>query len=75
MLRQEPKLFLECMRKIHIDPFLVYPAIGAIPYITIDYTATSDPYSTFVTAHFSAQRHNRKLVQATTVRESALNML
>ena len=75
MLRQEPKRFLECMCKIHIGPFLVYPAIGSIPDTTIDYTATTDPYSTFVTAYISPQRHNRKLVQATTVRESALNML
>jgi len=68
-------MFLERMRKIHIGPSLVYPAVGAVPDITIDYFATSDPYSTFMTAHFSPQQHERKLVQATTVRESALNML
>ena len=68
-------MFLERMRRIHIGLSLVYPAVGAAPDITIDYTATSDPYSTFVTAHFSPQQHERKLVQATTVRESALTML
>jgi len=65
-------MFLERMRKIHIGPPLVYPAVDTAPDIAIDYTATSDPYSTFVTAHFSPQQHERKLVQATTDRESAL---
>ena len=62
-------MFLELMRKIHIGPSLVYPAVDTVPDITMDYTATGDPYSTFVTAHFSPQQHERKLAQATTVRE------
>ena len=68
-------MFLERMRQIHIGSSLVYPAIGQVPHITIDYTATSDSYSTFVTAHFPPQQYERKLVQATKVRESALRML
>ena len=68
-------MFLEHMRKIHIGLSLVYRAVGAVPDITIDYPTTSDPYSTFMTSHFSPQQHERKLIQATTVRESALNML
>jgi hypothetical protein len=44
--------FLERMRQIHIGPPRVYPAVGAMPNISIDYTVTSDFYSTFVTAHF-----------------------
>jgi len=68
-------MFLERMRKIHIGPSLVCRAVGEVPDITIDYPATSDPYSIFMTSHFSPQQHERKLVQATTVRESALNML
>jgi len=63
---------LERIRKIHIGPSPVYPAVDDVPDITIDYTVTSDSYSTFVTAHFSPQRHERKLAQATTDRESAL---
>ena len=54
---------------IHIGPSLVYPAVDQVPHITIDYTATSDSYSTFVTAHFPPQQY------ATEVRESALHML
>jgi len=42
-------MFPERMRQILIGPSLVYPVVGAIPHITIDYTATSDSYSTFVT--------------------------
>ena len=68
-------MFLERMRQIHIGPSLVYPTVGAVPHITIDYTATSDSYSTFVTAHFLPQQYEQKLVQATKVRESALRML
>jgi len=68
-------MFLERMRQIHIGPSLVYPTVDAVPDITIDYTATSDSYSTFVTAHFPPQQYERKLVQATKVRESALRML
>ena len=68
-------MFLERMRQIHIGSSLVYPAVGQVPHITIDYTATSDSYSTFVTAHFPPQQYERKLVQATKVRESALRML
>jgi len=67
--------FLERMRRIDIGPSLVYPAVGSVADITIGYTATSDPSSTFVTAHFSPQQHERRLIQATTVRASALNML
>jgi hypothetical protein len=48
-------MFLEGMRQINIGPSLIYLAIGAVPHITIDYTATSDSYSTFVTAHFPPQ--------------------
>jgi len=33
-------MFLERMRQIHIGSSLVYPAVGAVPHITIDYTAT-----------------------------------
>ena len=65
-------MFLERMGKIHIGPSLVRTAVGVVPDITVDYTVTIDPYSTFVTAHFSPQQHERKLVQATTDRESAL---
>ena len=68
-------MFLERMRQIHIGPSLVYPTVYTVPYITIDYTTTSDSYSTFVTAHFPPQQYERKLVQATKVRESALRML
>ena len=42
-------IFLECMRQIHIGPFLVYPGVGQVSYITIDYTTTADSCSTFVT--------------------------
>jgi len=58
-------MFLERVRQIHIGPSLVYPAVGAVPHITIDYTATSDSYLTFATAH---------LIPATEARESALHM-
>jgi len=68
-------MFLERMRRIHIGSSLVYPTIDAVPHIAIDYTATSDSYSTFVTAHFPPQQYERKLVQAVKVRESALHML
>ena len=63
------------MRQVHIGPSLVYPAVGQSPHITIDYTATGDSYSTFLTAHFPPHQYERKLVQATKVRESALHML
>jgi len=62
------------MRQNHIGPSLVYPAVGAVPHLTIDYTATSDSYSTFANAHFSPQQYERKMVQATKVQESALHM-
>jgi hypothetical protein len=65
-------MFLEGMRQINIGPSLIYLAIGAAPHITIDYTATSDSYSAFVTAHFPPQQYERKLVQAPKVQESAL---
>lgn len=68
-------MFLERMRQTHIGPSLVSLTIDAVPHITIDYTATSDSYSTFVTAHFPPQQYERKLVQATKIRESALRML
>jgi len=58
-------MFLERVRQIHIGPSLVYPAVGAVPHIAIDYTATSDSYLTFATAH---------LIPATEARESALHM-
>ena len=57
-------MFLEHMCQIHIGPS---PTVHAVPHITIDYTATSDSYSTFVTAHFPPQQYERKLVQATKV--------
>ena len=57
-------MFLERMRQIHIGPSLVYPVVGQVPHITIDYTATSDSYSTLVTAHFPPRQYERKLVQA-----------
>jgi hypothetical protein len=63
MSKQEPKLlqgvdamFLERMRHNHIGSSLVYPAVGAVPHITIDYTVTRDSYLTFVTAHFPPQQ-------------------
>ena len=68
-------MFLERMRQIHIGSSLVYPAVGVVSNIRIDYTTTSDSYSTFVTAHFPPQLYERKLVQATKARESALRML
>jgi len=68
-------MFLERMRQIHIGSSLVYPASGVVSNITIDYTTTSDSYSTFVTAHFPPQQYERKLVQATKARESALRLL
>ena len=61
-------MFPERMHQIHIGPSLVYLAVGAVSHITIDYTATSESYSTFVTAHFPAQQYERKLVQAIKVR-------
>jgi hypothetical protein len=80
MPRQEPKLlqrvdamFLERMRQIYIGPSLVYPALGAVPNTTIDYTAAGDSHSTFVT--FPPQQFERKLSQVTKVREPALHML
>ena len=42
-------IFLECMRQIHIGPSLVYPGVGQVSYITIDYTTATDSCSTFVT--------------------------
>jgi len=54
-------IFLERMYQIYIGPSLVYPAVGVVPHITIDYTATSDSYSTFMTAHFPPQRYGRKI--------------
>ena len=58
-------MFLERMRQTHIGSSLVCPAVGAAPNTTIDYTPTSDSYSTFVTAHFPPQQYERKLIQAT----------
>ena len=43
-------IFLERMRQIHIGPSLVYPGVGQVSYITIDYTMATDSCSTFVTA-------------------------
>ena len=43
-------MFVERMRQIHIGPSLVYPAVGQASHTTIDYTATSDSYSTFLTS-------------------------
>jgi len=54
-------IFLERMYQIYIGPSLVYPAVCAVPHITIDYTATSDSYSTFVTVHFPPQQYERKI--------------
>jgi hypothetical protein len=44
------EMFPERMRQIHIGPSPVYPGVGPLPNITIDYTATSNSYSPFVTA-------------------------
>jgi hypothetical protein len=64
------------MRQIHIGPSLVYPAVGAVPNSSLDYTyCDSDSYLTFVTAYFPPHQYERKLVQAAKVRESALRML
>jgi len=55
-------MFLERMRQIHIGPSLVYPAVGAVPHITIAlqyYTATRGPYLTLVTAHCPPGTSNR----------------
>jgi hypothetical protein len=41
----------------------------------MDYTMTSDSYSTVVTAHFLPRQYERKLVQATKVLESASHVL
>ena len=51
----------ERMRQIHVGPSLVYPAVDAVPHVTIDFTATSDSYPTFVTAQFPPQRGLRLL--------------
>jgi len=61
---------LEHVRQIHIGSSIVHPAVCAVPHIIIDYTATSDSYTALVTAHFPPQHCERKLVQATKVRES-----
>ena len=42
-------IFPERMRQIHIGSSLVYPGVGQVSYITIDYTTTTDSCSTFVT--------------------------
>ena len=68
-------MFLERMRRIHIGTSLVYPTVGVVSHITIDYTATGDSHSTFVTTHFPPQQYERKLVQETKVRAFALHML
>jgi len=67
-------MFLERMCQTHISPRLVYPAVGAVLHLTIDYTATSYSYSTLVNAHFPPQQYERKMVQAPEVRESALHV-
>ena len=48
-------MFLEHTRQVYISRSLVYPAVGAVPNITIDYTLTSGSYSTFITAHLPPQ--------------------
>ena len=74
--RHEPKLLQEWTRcswnvaSRSVSVRLVYSTVDAVSHITI-YTATSDSYSTCVTAHFSPQRYEWELVQATEVRESA----
>jgi hypothetical protein len=50
------EMFPERMRQIHIGLSLVYPGVDLVPYITIDYTATSNSYSPVVTAHFPSQQ-------------------
>jgi len=55
------------MRQIHIGQSLVYLAVGAVPHITIDYTATSDSYPTFVTAHFPPQQYEWRIGALETV--------
>jgi len=52
---------LKRMRQSCIGPSLVYPAVGAVSHITIDYTATSDSYSIFVTARLPPQQYERKI--------------
>ena len=42
-------MFLERMHQIHIGPSLVYPGVGQVSHLSIDYTTTTDSYSTFVT--------------------------
>lgn len=64
-----------CARSISVRLEYTLTVYGAPHQITIDYTATSDSYSTFVTAHFPPQDYEKKLVQATKIRESALHML
>jgi len=68
-------MFLERMRQTHISPYLVYPAVGAVLHLTIDYTATSYSYSPLVNAHFPPQQYKRKMAQAAKVRETALHVL
>ena len=46
---REDAIFPERMHQIHIGPSLVYPGVGQVSYITIDYTTTTDSCSTFVT--------------------------
>jgi len=61
-------MFLERMRQTHIGPSLVYLAEGAVLHLTIDYTATSDSYSTLVNAHFPPQEYERTMVQKSRIR-------
>ena len=57
----------EHMRQVHISQSLVYPAVGAVPHITIDNTTTSDSYPTFVTAHFRPQQYEWRIKALDTV--------
>ena len=83
MPRKEPRPLHEwtqcssnaCARSTLVRLEYTLTVHGAPHQITIDYTATSDSYSTFVTAHFPPQDYEKKLVQATKIRESALHML
>jgi len=48
-------MLLEHMGQVYISRSLVYPAVGAAPTVTIDYTLTNGSYSTFMAAHLPPQ--------------------
>jgi hypothetical protein len=69
------EIFLERTRQIHIGSYLVYSTVDSIPQVTIDYRATNDSYSNFVTTHFPDEHYEEKLDQSIEIRKSALQML